>query len=86
MDTLDKDPVSALSVGFAIQLEDYQKIGSVLRKANLPTVFVQEGGYDMERLGKIQQLMHLEIVPFLRSSAHLCFRISNIEHQILNKY
>ena len=53
VDTLDKDPVSALSTGFAIQLEDYYGIGSTLRRADLPTIFVQEGGYDMDRLGKL---------------------------------
>lgn len=51
VDTLDKDPVAVVGAGFSLQLDDYLKIGKELRRAEVPTIFVQEGGYDMARLG-----------------------------------
>jgi len=51
VDTLVRDPVAVPGAGFCIELEDYLGIGALLRQLNLPTVFVQEGGYDMSRLG-----------------------------------
>lgn len=32
-------------------LDDFLVIGTVLRSAGVPTIFVQEGGYDMGKLG-----------------------------------
>ena len=37
--------------GFCLHLADYVHLGAALRRANLPTVFVQEGGYDLARVG-----------------------------------
>lgn len=51
VDTLIRDPVAVPGAGFCIELEDYIEIGKTLRQCNVPTVFLQEGGYDMERLG-----------------------------------
>ena len=51
VDTLHHDPVAVVGAGFAIELDDYLKIGATLREANIPSIFVQEGGYDMDRLG-----------------------------------
>ena len=51
LDTLIDDPVAVVGAGFALQLEDYFQIGTALKDIDLPTVFVQEGGYDIERVG-----------------------------------
>jgi len=61
VDTLKGDPVATNGAGFGLELgvgasgtacSDFLQIGACLRGANLPTVFVQEGGYDMDRLGR----------------------------------
>jgi acetoin utilization deacetylase AcuC-like enzyme len=53
VDTLDNDPVAVVGAGFKIQLKDYVKIGQKIRsRLSLPTIFVQEGGYDLTRLGE----------------------------------
>jgi len=51
VDTLARDPVAVPGAGFEVELEDYVNIGAALRQCGLPTVFVQEGGYDINRLG-----------------------------------
>lgn len=51
VDTMARDPVAVPGAGFDIQLEDYLKIGAALRECGLPTVFIQEGGYDLDRVG-----------------------------------
>ena len=51
LDTLIDDPVAVVGAGFALQLDDYIEIGKALKTIELPSVFVQEGGYDVERVG-----------------------------------
>lgn len=51
LDTLVDDPVAVVGAGFALQLDDYKHIGAALRSVELPAVFVQEGGYDISRVG-----------------------------------
>ena len=51
VDTLVRDPVAVPGAGFCLELDHYTHIGSTLRECGLPAVFVQEGGYDMSRLG-----------------------------------
>ena len=51
VDTLVDDPVAVSGAGFKIELGDYGHIGAALRRCGLPTVFVQEGGYDLARVG-----------------------------------
>jgi acetoin utilization deacetylase AcuC-like enzyme len=43
--------VAVPGAGFGLHLRDYLKLGAALRRADLPTVFVQEGGYDLARVG-----------------------------------
>mmetsp|Transcript_54239 Transcript_54239/g.123615 ORF Transcript_54239/g.123615 Transcript_54239/m.123615 type:complete len:167 (+) Transcript_54239:965-1465(+) len=51
VDTLRGDPVCVPGAGFQLELGDYLALGAALRGLELPTVFVQEGGYDLERCG-----------------------------------
>ncbi|KAF9362863.1 hypothetical protein BGX34_005373 [Mortierella sp. NVP85] len=47
VDTFKDDPIA----GFLITTEGYPRIGNAIRKIGLPTLFVQEGGYCIEKLG-----------------------------------
>jgi len=51
VDGLKGDPVAVPGAGFEIETADFSRIGAELRKANLPTIFVQEGGYDLDKVG-----------------------------------
>lgn len=48
-DTYEKDPIG----GFKLTIPFYQRIGREISKLQLPTLIVQEGGYNIEDLGKI---------------------------------
>ena len=37
--------------GFKLKANDFDKIGAMIKSANMPTLFVMEGGYDVEELG-----------------------------------
>ncbi|KAF9200298.1 hypothetical protein BGZ49_009484 [Haplosporangium sp. Z 27] len=47
VDTYKDDPIA----GFLITSDGYPRIGNAIRKIGLPTLFVQEGGYCIEKLG-----------------------------------
>lgn len=47
LDTFEQDPISR----FKLRAEDYAKLGARIAWADLPTVFVMEGGYAVEALG-----------------------------------
>lgn len=47
VDTFEGDPIS----DFKLKTEDYTKIGQRLAQLKLPTVFVMEGGYDVDEIG-----------------------------------
>ena len=47
-DTYDGDPISQ----FALKTEDYTSIAQRIRSIDLPTVIIQEGGYNTEALGR----------------------------------
>ncbi|KAF9100918.1 hypothetical protein BGX27_000189 [Mortierella sp. AM989] len=47
VDTFKDDPIA----GFLVTSEGYPRIGDAIRKIGLPTLFVQEGGYCIEKLG-----------------------------------
>ncbi|KAG0056865.1 hypothetical protein BGZ83_003159 [Gryganskiella cystojenkinii] len=47
VDTFKDDPIA----GFLVTSECYPRIGSSIRKIGVPTLFVQEGGYCIEKLG-----------------------------------
>ncbi len=55
-DTYEKDPIGRS----AFRTEDYFELGRCLKRLNLPTVIVQEGGYFAKDLGK-------NVVSFLRA-------------------
>lgn len=48
-DTYEKDPIG----GFKLTIPFYKKIGMEIAKLQLPTLIVQEGGYNIKDLGKI---------------------------------
>lgn len=48
-DTYEKDPIG----GFKLTIPFYEKIGKEISKLKLPTLIVQEGGYNIKDLGKI---------------------------------
>ena len=47
MDTFENDPISF----FKLKIDDYLKLGADIAAAGLPTLFVMEGGYDIEEIG-----------------------------------
>lgn len=47
VDTFKDDPIA----GLLITSEGYPRIGNAIRKIGVPTLFVQEGGYCVEKLG-----------------------------------
>ena len=47
VDTYENDPISS----FKLTTDDYTTMRQMIAKLNLPTVFVMEGGYDIEPLG-----------------------------------
>lgn len=48
-DTYEKDPIG----GFKLTIPFYRTIGKQISNLNLPTLLVQEGGYNIEALGKM---------------------------------
>ncbi len=49
LDTFESDPIS----GFKLAKDDYFRIGEILAKTGLPTVFVLEGGYAVDEIGVV---------------------------------
>jgi acetoin utilization deacetylase AcuC-like enzyme len=47
LDTFAGDPISS----FALQADDFSRLGARLERLGLPTVFVLEGGYAASELG-----------------------------------
>lgn len=55
LDTYDQDPCAIRRAGFCLEGEDYVRVGETIAtglSSPLPTVFIQEGGYRMEKIGK----------------------------------
>lgn len=54
LDTHERDPCAIRRAGFCLSGKDYWEMGSAIgaRVGGLPTVFVQEGGYRMDAVGK----------------------------------
>ena len=52
VDTLEGDFDANPSAGFNIKLNDFSKIGEELISIDLPTIYVQEGGYVMSSVGE----------------------------------
>lgn len=50
-DTYEKDPIG----GFKLTLPFYEIIGKEIANLKLPTLIIQEGGYNIKNLGKIAQ-------------------------------
>ncbi len=48
LDTFDGDPIS----GFKLKTEDYKRMGALLKTLGKPTLFVFEGGYNLEALAE----------------------------------
>lgn len=51
LDTFGGDPVAENGAGFALTGQAYPLIGRRIAALNLPTVFIQEGGYAIDALG-----------------------------------
>ena len=47
LDTFEGDPICQ----FKLKNEDYLRMGEIIGRAGLPTVFIFEGGYNIENLG-----------------------------------
>ena len=47
VDTFENDPISF----FKLKSDDFLTVGADISAANLPTVFIMEGGYDIEEIG-----------------------------------
>jgi len=47
VDTFEKDPISF----FKLKSEDFLSIGKLIAELQRPTLFVMEGGYDINKLG-----------------------------------
>jgi len=47
VDTFEHDPISF----FKLKTEDYITTGSMIGALNIPTLFVLEGGYDIDEVG-----------------------------------
>ena len=47
VDTFHNDPISF----FRLRSDDYLEVGRILSRLRLPTLFLLEGGYDLEALG-----------------------------------
>ena len=58
LDTYWNDPISDL----ALTTEGYRRCGEVVRQLGLPTVVLQEGGYDIEAIGRN---VHAWLTPFV---------------------
>ena len=55
LDTLDDDPVTLRRAGFHLKGKDYWEMGKLIGsqfKQHAPCLFIQEGGYNMEKLGE----------------------------------
>ena len=47
VDTFENDPISF----FKLQTKDYLTVGDLISELDLPTLFVMEGGYDINKVG-----------------------------------
>ena len=55
LDTYDKDPCAIRRAGFCLQGDDYVAMGETIGgglASHVPTVFLQEGGYRMDKIGE----------------------------------
>jgi acetoin utilization deacetylase AcuC-like enzyme len=52
VDTAADDPVAAMGASFALSAAAFHPIGARIATLGLPTVFVQEGGYAVDALGR----------------------------------
>ncbi len=52
VDTLANDPECAPLAGFQLHAPDYDEMGSMVRALGLPTLWVQEGGYLLDKAGE----------------------------------
>ena len=60
VDTVLNDPECSPLGGFALTQPDYVDMGRMVRAMQLPTVFVQEGGY---KLDEVAQLVRNIVLP-----------------------
>ncbi|KAJ1462420.1 hypothetical protein M885DRAFT_505248 [Pelagophyceae sp. CCMP2097] len=51
LDALIWDPVAVPGAGFDLEISDFATIGRAISQLELPTCVVQEGGYDLDRVG-----------------------------------
>jgi acetoin utilization deacetylase AcuC-like enzyme len=58
LDTYWNDPISDL----ALTTDGYRRCGEVVKQLGLPTVVLQEGGYDIEAIGRNA---HAWLTPFV---------------------
>jgi acetoin utilization deacetylase AcuC-like enzyme len=52
LDTLEGDPCAVRRAGFKLSGNDYLEMGKTIGHNKIPTLFMQEGGYEMDNLAQ----------------------------------
>jgi acetoin utilization deacetylase AcuC-like enzyme len=60
-DTVSGDPEAQSSSFLSIDIPEYHEMGAMIAEMSIPTIYVQEGGYDMKQIG---QVIHNVLVPY----------------------
>lgn len=59
LDTLRGDPDASDNAGFRLETCDFALMGRMLRSMGLPVLLLQEGGYQLDKVGDaVLQLFH----------------------------
>jgi acetoin utilization deacetylase AcuC-like enzyme len=68
LDTLEGDPCAVRRAGFKLSGNDYLEMGKTIGHNKIPTLFIQEGGYKMD---KIAQAAADVLAGFAESQRHV---------------
>ena len=68
LDTLEGDPCAVVRAGFKLSGNDYLEMGKTIGYNKIPTLFIQEGGYKMD---KIAQAAADVLAGFAESQQHV---------------
>ena len=55
VDTIRGDPECVPGCGMCLDKKDFGEMGKLLRAVGVPTIFVQEGGYNLRQEGKTSE-------------------------------
>ena len=65
LDTHEGDPCAIRRAGFKLKGDDYKEMGKIIGKNDIPTIFIQEGGYKLDKVPEA-------VANVLRSAAGHC--------------